>query len=121
VFSAGGKRRVALTHSTTFGWRLIVQQDYDEAYATVIAANRIGYLLLICTALLALLAAGLIARWLTRPIEHLTAVAVGISTGELDRPIEETGRADELGDLARAIARLRMSVQVALTELGRKA
>ncbi|HEX9180209.1 MAG TPA: cache domain-containing protein, partial [Burkholderiales bacterium] len=40
VFEDGGNRVVAFTTRTALGWTLIVQQDYDEAFAPLLESNR---------------------------------------------------------------------------------
>ena len=115
-----GKRIVAVTKETALGWTLIVQQDFNEAFRTVIVAERIGYLLLLGTVLLVLIAANFLARWVTKPIQNLIRVTEGISQGELDAQIKEVERSDEIGHLAKAIERLQISVRVAVRELTKK-
>ena len=101
----------------TLGITSIIEQDYAEAYAPLLSARRNAYVLLPLTLLVIMLAAYLLARWLARPIQNLTDVAEAISMGKLGVSIEGTKRGDELGSLARAIERLRVSVQVMFTEL----
>jgi HAMP domain-containing protein len=60
----------------------------------------------------------LMLRRSMRPLEELTALAGAISTGEgLDRPIKPT-TTDEIGQMAKALNRLRASLQAAMGRLG---
>lgn len=60
----------------------------------------------------------LMLRRSMRPLEHLARVAGEISTGEgLDRPIKPT-TSDEIGQMAKALNRLRASLQSAMGRLG---
>jgi signal transduction histidine kinase len=56
------------------------------------------------------LGAGLVASWLisrslARPVSRLTQAMAVVGAGDLDHPVEVTSR-DEIGDLARALARM---------------
>jgi signal transduction histidine kinase len=56
------------------------------------------------------LVAGLVGSWLTsrslaRPVRELTQAMAVVGAGDLEHPIEPTSR-DEIGDLARALARM---------------
>lgn len=57
---------------------------------------------------------------LSSKIQSVSNIAERISMGELDMKIEGTEAKDELGALSRAVERLRVSVQVMLSELSGK-
>jgi len=115
---ASGKRVIAFAEKTKYGWTLVAQQDYEEAYQPLAEANRKALILLGVTMLFVLLASYVLARGLTRPIRRLTQISDGISRGNLGAAIDETKRSDEIGSLARAIERLRASVKLAVDRLG---
>jgi len=115
---ASGKRVIAVAERTKYGWTLIAQQDYEEAYAPLALANRKALILLGITVLVVLLVSYALASQLTQPIRRLTQIADGISRGDLGAGIAETKRSDEIGSLARAIERLRASVKLAVERLG---
>ncbi|HEU4670051.1 MAG TPA: Cache 3/Cache 2 fusion domain-containing protein [Dyella sp.] len=75
--------------------------------------------LLVCALLLGLQSALIWARVL-KPVQHLTEVADGLSRGQWDHAITEVNLRDEIGTLARAIARLANSVRLAMDRLGRR-
>jgi methyl-accepting chemotaxis protein len=113
-----GKRVIAFAEKTKYGWTLVTQQDYDEAYAPLAEANRKALILLGITVLFVIVISYALASRLTQPIRRLTRIADGISRGHLDAAIAETNRSDEIGSLARAIERLRASVKLAVERLG---
>ncbi len=114
---AAGKRIIAFAERTKYGWTLVAQQDYEEAYQPLAEANRKALILLGVTVLFVLLASYALAGRLTRPIRRLTQISDGISRGNLGAAIAETRRSDEIGSLARAIERLRASVKLAVDRL----
>lgn len=118
-FEDGGKPFVAHALVTRLGWVIVVQQEAAEAFAPVDEAIRSALLAVGIVAVLALLASLLLARALTRPILSLTATADAISRGETAMSIAEVQRGDEIGGLARAIDRMRVSIEVAIKRLRR--
>ena len=115
-----GRRVIAVAEKTKYGWTLVAQQDYDEAYGPLAVAKRNALILLGITVLFVLLVSYALASRLTQPIRRLTRIADGISRGNLGASIAETKRSDEIGSLARAIERLRASVKLAVERLGTK-
>ncbi|UQN06204.1 HAMP domain-containing protein [Deinococcus sp. QL22] len=59
------------------------------------------------------------ARRVVQPIERLVAVADAISMGDLSRPVQ-ADRNDEIGDLAQALERMRLSLEAAMDRLRRR-
>jgi len=112
-----GRSVLAYARKTKEGWTLVVQQDTDEAYAPIAAANRNALVLLALTLLLVVVVSSLLAQRLTRPIRSLTRVADEISRGNLKASIAEAARSDEIGALARAVDRLGASVKAAMARL----
>lgn len=91
---------------------------------TQAAANlRNTLLLVLAVSLLALgLAAALAlraARRVVEPIERLVKVADAISMGDLTHPVQAE-RNDEIGDLAHALERMRLSLEAAMERLRRR-
>lgn len=119
IFTENGKEYIAHALVTRLGWVVIVQQETSEAFAPVNEAVRSAVMVVGGVAALALLAALLLARALTGPIRRLTEVADAISRGETSTQIAEVNRGDEIGGLARAIDRMRVSIDVAMKRLRR--
>jgi len=120
VFEDNGKKIVAFSKKTGQGWTLIVQQDYQEAYAAADRAQRNALLLLMVTLVTVIVIAYLLARRLSTPIRNLTVIADEISRGNLNAVIKEKGRSDEIGALARAIDRMGVSLQMAFERLRKR-
>lgn len=68
--------------------------------------------------LLGFLMGYLLARRLAQPIQTLSELAVKISTGDLETPVQVRGQ-DEIGELARSIERMRTSLKAAMWRLSR--
>jgi len=117
VFEEGGKTVVAYAQKTDQGWTFVTQQDYAEAYAPIDDANRKALILLVGSVVFVGLLASVLAPRLTHPIRNLTEIADAISRGQLGDQIHEVERSDEIGGLARAIDRLKMSVELAMRRL----
>jgi methyl-accepting chemotaxis protein len=102
------------------GWTLIVEQDYNEAYASIKQMEADARNLILVTIALVFGIAFLISKQLTRPINELTAIATELSSGKFDLAIPQTERSDEIGALALAIQRMGISVQMAMDRLRKK-
>lgn len=120
IFEQEGKKIVAYSQKTGLGWTLIVQQDYQEAFAAADSAQRQATILFGVTLAAVLLIAYLLALRISTPIRKLTTVADAISRGELGTEIPETNRGDEIGALARAIKRMGISLQLAFERLRKR-
>lgn len=118
-YEEGGRSVVAVTAVAPNGWLVVVQQDELETYAALRANDERAALVLGGTLTLVVIISVLFARGLTRPITALAGIAEAISRGKLEQDIAETARGDELGELARAIERLRVSMRIAIERLRR--
>jgi methyl-accepting chemotaxis protein len=117
VFMEKGKRILAWSKTTKHGWKLIVQQEYDEAFAFMSQTRQNAMLLLALTLGFTIVVAFFLSAGLAGPIRRLTVAADAMSRGELDVEIQETRRPDEIGDLARAIERMGISLQMAIKRM----
>lgn len=117
--AADGRKMVAAVRKTRYGWTLVVEEPQAEAFAAVREANRNALILLGVTLAAVVLVALALARRLSVPLQRLTAIAEGISRGQLGEKIAYVGRLDEIGALARAIDRLGTSVRLALQRIAR--
>ena len=91
---------------TRFGWTLVVEQPYGEAFAPVVSA--IGKVVIINLAIVfaAAFAAFRIAVSIVRPIKALSAAARLIRDGERSVQIPELGGSDEVRVLASAFSEM---------------
>ena len=81
-------------------WGVVVKIDDDEAFAPVSLLRKLSAAIALVSGLLAALAAWLVARSFSRPIEELTAAAHQVASGNLHRRAEVRS-SNEIGDLAR--------------------
>lgn len=117
VYLENGKQVVAFVRKLPQGWNLLVVQDYDEAFASLAAMESNAKLLILITTVLVVAIAYFLGKQLTRPINHLTAVAEELSSGKFDSAIPQTSRGDEIGSLARAVERMGFSIRLAMERL----
>lgn len=120
VYKQGGKKVLAYARKLPQGWTLLVEQDYEEAYASLLRLEHGASLLILITAVLVGILAVLLGMRMTRPINRLIAVTEQLSKGVFPESIPETSRGDEIGALARAIERLGVSIQMAMNRLRKK-
>jgi diguanylate cyclase (GGDEF)-like protein len=113
--SDGVHRIGSATHLERFGWTIVVEQPYEDAFAPAVGAVREQMLLNLGIVLGFSLVAFQLARSIVRPILALSEAARRIAAGETDVVVDGTAGADEIGVLARAFndmsARLRSNQQ----------
>ena len=89
-----------------FGWTLVVEEPYVEAFQPSVAAVREIFITNIATALLFSCIAFWIGLSIVRPIQALSRGARRIADGETDVGIVESNRSDELGLLTQTFNRM---------------
>lgn len=114
------KPAVAYVAEGSMGWKLVVQQDEEEAFASLREAHQSALTLLVIAVGLVGVTAFLLARGLAKPLRELTIIADGYSRGELDATLPSTDRSDEIGALAQAVQRMGMSLKIAFDKLHHK-
>lgn len=120
LYEYEGQKIVSYTTDTGLGWKLTVQQDYNEAYRELKVAQKNAVILLILTIVLTLIFAIMLSRGLSLPIQKLTLIANGYSKGKFNIAIPGLDRGDEIGNLARAIQRMGKSIRIAIKKLQQK-
>jgi len=120
VYMDGNVKMVGFVRNLPQGWTVLVEQQYDEAYAAMTKMRSEARLLIIIVIVLVAALAFVLGKQLTRPINHLTDIAEKLSKGQLDVTIPQTSRGDEIGSLARAVERLGVSIQMAMDRLRKK-
>lgn len=120
IFEENSHKIVSLAKTTSYGWTLIVQQDYAEAYQAANRARLNAVFLLTATCLAVLIISYILANRLSSPLRNLTRIADEISRGKLSIKIPETTRSDEIGALALAIERMVVSLQIAFERLRKR-
>lgn len=91
-------------------WVVIIQQDTDEILKNVHTFRKTFIIILIIAILIALVFSVLFSTTITRPIEHLTNIADAISKGELVDNRVDVNDKGEIGQLAKAFERMRVSM-----------
>jgi methyl-accepting chemotaxis protein len=117
-FKEGGSDKVGFVRDTLWGWKVAIQQDDEEVFASLHEANMFALALLGITIALVLIVAVLAGRSIVRPIQVLTQAAERISTGDLEVQIEVKSK-NEIGELAVAIGRMQDSIRFAIDRLRR--
>ncbi|MEF2278030.1 HAMP domain-containing protein [Deinococcus sp. YIM 134068] len=116
----GGRTTIAASEENP-GLLYRISVGVDNTQSAITLRNRL--LLVLAIALLALVLAASLAvrtaRQVVRPIEQLVKVADAISMGDLTRPVQQN-RNDEIGDLAQALERMRLSLEAAMDRLRRR-
>ncbi|MGH1440568.1 MAG: HAMP domain-containing protein [Cellvibrionaceae bacterium] len=116
-YTLDGVKKVVYSKRITQGWRMVVERDFDEAYSQLIKSNQNFLYILVATILISILIALFIAKAISRPVKNITEVTDQMSKGKLGMKMKEISRGDEIGDLARSIERMGISVGIAIKKL----
>jgi len=120
-FDDNQKQVVAAVRRTHSGWYVVAQQNHEEAYASLRAAELVGVTVLALTLVVVTVVAYVFSQGLSRPISNLTKIANELSRGGSPGKIEEVSRGDEIGQLAAAIDRMAASIRLAIERLRKNA
>ncbi|MEL1263183.1 SpoIIE family protein phosphatase [Pseudoxanthomonas putridarboris] len=113
----GEKRYTVVVPVGDSGWNLLVAQSYDLIVARL---NHALWLLAAAGALLALLCMLVVrklAKYISLPVEGLSASATQLAQGDYDTPVPFRARHDEVGQMARTLEHARGSIQQQLREI----
>ncbi|MCP4367639.1 MAG: HAMP domain-containing protein [Deltaproteobacteria bacterium] len=102
-----------------YGWVLVIRQESEEVLKPQRDVQLFFYVLLIVTIFIVSIVAWFFARALVKPITMLTDIAERMSLGELDNKVNVKAK-DEIGHLALAIERMRISLNMAMARLRKK-
>lgn len=103
-----------------FGWTLVVEQDYDVAFAPVLGVLRKVFVTNLGVVVLFGLIAFTMARSIVRPIKALSEGARRIAEGDTDVAIPLVEGQDEIGVLSRALHEMVERLRRNQVELQRK-
>lgn len=117
IIEVDGVERVFVVSHVGLDWKLVVQQDYTEAYSDYLEIKQLFQYIIMATIVLILIVAFLYSVHVSRPIKQLTNVANNFSKGHFGDPVEYTERKDEFGELAKSIERIGVSIRLALKRL----
>ncbi len=119
VYENEGRRTFGVADPNKAAFTVTVGTIINESQRTIrntlLVASLFSLLLVLISAVLAIFT----ARRITRPILGLVDAANEISLGKLDNPVTVNTN-DEIGDLARALERMRVSLGAALDRLRRR-
>lgn len=100
----------AWRHLPTLGGGLVVKMDAREVFAPVQNLRRLLLLVTLGVLLVVAVAAGLVARTISRPIKALTRTAQAVAAGDLDQRAPVGGE-DEIGVFAATFNRMVADLQ----------
>jgi methyl-accepting chemotaxis protein len=120
VYQDGDIKKLAYMKSVGQGWRLVITQDYDDAYNEYFSSRRNALVLLLFTFIVSGVISYIMARMLAKPIQNLTVIANDIRKGSFYSNIDESKRTDEIGELARSIEKMSISISIAFKKLKSK-
>ena len=104
-----------------WGFSLVAAYPKSDVQHVIVRQSLwIGLIGLVVCLLLLGMQSILIWRRVLKPVQHLTAVAEELSLGKWNHTIDEVNLKDEIGVLARAIARLSNSVRLAMDRLSKR-
>ncbi len=112
----GGGTGIAATAEVSFGshsWRVVVERPWDDILAETAAFGRMALVAGLVMLAVVAVAGWALARSITRPVGRIAAAITAVGDGDLDRDIPDTGRGDEVGDMARELEGLRQSLMAA--------
>jgi diguanylate cyclase (GGDEF)-like protein len=107
-------------HFERFGWTIVVEESYDEAFAPVVSVIREFLGINLGIVALFSLVAFWIARSIARPILALSDGALRIATGDTEVEIPGRHRNDEIGVLTRAFHEMTVRLRRNQDELEEK-
>lgn len=111
-YESEGEARVAgYAPLSNAGWTVVVERPETEVLAPAMRSWRLALAGLGTSAILAIVAAIVLARMLTRPVRQLIAATCAFGTGDATTPLPAiTSGASELGTLVNAFAAMREAV-----------
>jgi methyl-accepting chemotaxis protein len=114
-----GDMNLGYVRGNSMGWVLGVQQEHTEVYKQLKDIQLYGLILLGATALLVTLVSVILGRRIVTPIKTLTEMAERISLGELNVTFDIRSK-DEIGLLAKSLARMQTSIRLAMRRFKKK-
>ncbi len=96
----------ASRHIPDTDWYLVVEQDREEAFASVFSLKRYIYTAIFLSVLITLILSWLLAYYIVKPIQELSAAAWALERGEFEEDRFITNRGDEIGALFAAFGKM---------------
>ncbi|MGQ0612075.1 MAG: methyl-accepting chemotaxis protein [Paracoccaceae bacterium] len=95
------------------GWSMVLEMDRAEILADSNAVLRTTLMIGTILALVALGIGILLSRSIVAPITRVTASVGKIADGDLESPVADAGRTDEVGEIATSLNALRQKLAIA--------
>jgi methyl-accepting chemotaxis protein len=119
-YESNDVRKVVYRKEIAHGWKLIFEQDYEDAYSQVLKNKEYWFYLLSSTLLVSVVMTLFLSRNLSSPIKRMAKAADSISKGRLNTKLADSSRKDEIGDLAKAVERMSVSLKLAMIKIKNK-
>ena len=93
------------------GWTVFIHIPASKAFASIYATTSLLEVIIVAAAVIILALGILIGTLASRPLRKSTAVLSSLANGQYNFSIDESNRQDEIGDMTRAQAELRKTVE----------
>ena len=110
----------ASRHVSDTDWHLVVEQDREEAFASVFLLKRVVYAVLFGSVLITVTLAWILASYIVRPIQDLSGAAEALANGDFNYDKLRLERGDEIGALFRSFGEMARQLQVRQSSLEEK-
>lgn len=98
-------------------WALLAEVDESEAFATKEALQLLILIVLAASIVVIVVVGVILARQISRPINHAATLAEQVSSGDLTTDIN-VDRSDEIGDLQKALKHMTEGLRSMVSEIG---
>ncbi|NHC34563.1 ATP-binding protein [Scytonema millei] len=98
-------------------WLIVAVIPEVDFMEDIYATTRTTVLLCVLALLVAVIIGIFTTRWIAKPIQRLNASAKHIANGEWDKTVEELGRSDEIGELAKSFNSMAVELQKSFAEM----
>ncbi|MEP4030571.1 methyl-accepting chemotaxis protein [Roseibium polysiphoniae] len=112
ITGTDGIDRITVAAPMTFGndtWAIVAERAVTEAMASVTEMRNSMILSTLITVGIAAIIALLFSRSITRPLGSLAGTLESIADGDVSADIDAANRGDEIGDIGRAVLRIRQN------------
>lgn len=115
VVGADGVARMTVATPMPYNgetWAVVTEKSVDEAMASVTEMKNSMIIMTLVTLGIAALVSLLFSRSITRPLAWLVNALEAIAAGDTNTEIRAAKRGDEIGDIGRAVVKIRENAQI---------
>ncbi|URD53208.1 ATP-binding protein [Chroococcidiopsis sp. CCNUC1] len=98
-------------------WLIVAVIPEADFMEDIYATTRTTIVLCVVALLVAVIIGIFTTRWIAKPIQRLNTSAKHIANGEWDKTVEELGRSDEIGELAKSFNSMAVELQKSFAEM----